>query len=337
MEGATIQLLGLGDQPIVLSPEQLRGNRSLLLSNPAAVRLDIRQLKRNNRDTGTPPEWRLHRGKSLPENDDPSPTVFQNVVYATYQHAMLALLLWTGGGMAGAFQVRHYPRGPLNFPHFVVDNHSNMVAGVSEHDEDRSRSMAIHLLHQEPGPSTMAALANSMLEVSPPLAGCVLLVGTLRPTTHRPQGADSPQLRGILLRAEQVPPPGRLHAAVCLLRPVPPVLPREAVSHGWHLHRGLSKKKKRTSPRLACLQHGTLCLALHGQHNDVVLPSATLPAFSAVGYRLWCKGQSTFAVAVRTVPAASSEWDALPRVAGPQNPVPHTLCAIRTFLQANGE
>ena len=336
MEGATIRLLGVGDQPIVLSPDQLRGNRSLLLSNPAAVRLDIRQQKRTNRDADTPPEWRVHRGKSLPEADNPSPTVFQNVVYATYQHAMLALLLWTGGGMTGAFQVRHYPRGPLSFPHFVVDNHSNMVAGGPAHDEDDSRGMAIHLLHQEPGPSTMAALASSMLEVAPPLAGCVLLVGTLRATAHRSGGVDSPQLRGILLRSEHVPPPGRLHTAVRLLRPVPPVLPREAVSHGWHLHRGLSKKKMLASPRLTCLQQGTLCLALHGQHNDNVLPGATLPAFSAVGYRLWCKGQSTFAVAVRTVPAASSEWDALPRVTG-TIPLPHTLCAIRSFLQANGD
>lgn len=53
-----------------------------------------------------------------------------------------------------------------------------------------------------------------------------------------------------------------------------------------------------------------LRFAFQSQEGELLLPPATLASLASLGFRLWRKGQSTFALAARsmTVPP-SSEWD----------------------------
>ena len=134
----------------------------------------------------------------------------------------------------------------------------------------------------------------------------MILVGALRPavngsvvatrTSVRPIGEGAPQLRGILLHRSQLPttltsllPPG---LSVCVPSSPPST---SAIEHGW----------------FPCVTpENVLRFAFQSQEGELLLPPATLASLPALGFRLWRKGQSTFALAPRsmTVPP-SSEWD----------------------------
>lgn len=126
---SAIQIVGLAEEPITLSPSQLHGNRTLLINNPEDVRLEIRPVKRplNADDTPVQPEWRLYTGRQLPDSDTTSATVFSNHVFETFQQAMLGVLLHANGGATDAFVVDHYPCGITEFPHFVISDATRVM------------------------------------------------------------------------------------------------------------------------------------------------------------------------------------------------------------------
>lgn len=277
---AIIQILGLldGGVPVVLSPTQIHGNRTLLLTQPESVRLDIRPLA-NKRPLPTnapaPVQWRQHNGRQFPlDSDNPSPTLFQDHVYATFQHALLACLWWSHNHEGW----RPYPRGVTAFPHFAVRR--LLPTASDEKKNDHDVEVAVHLLHQEPSPAALAAHAQSLRDAG--LDRAVLLVGALRPAVEPWTTTTPPQLHGILLH--NLPPDN----------PLPPVLPRSAVQHGWYL----------------CLDNACVRLAFQGQgdHGDA-LPAALVPNLATVGYRVWRKGQATYAIVPRAVAASPADWD----------------------------
>lgn len=204
---SVIQMLGLGDGPIVLASNQLHGNRTLLLTNPETIRLDIRPIKRPLAPTtggSASLVWRQHTGKQFPEPDVPSPTLFQDCVYGTLQQALLAFLLWTCGGATGLTKWTANPSGSTGFPHFVLKNavHVGITTRSStnqtEPDIDTEENIALHLLHSEPGsgsdtlllcvgiclrPTTLVALAQQLVDLDPVVQACMVLVGSLRVQT----------------------------------------------------------------------------------------------------------------------------------------------------------
>ncbi len=163
-----LQLVGLGDGPIILAPSQLHGNRTLLLTNPESVRIDIHPIKRplssSMASTGAPNlVWRQHGGKQIPEHDMPSPTIFQNRVFEKLQHALLAFLLWSRGGVSGNIQWTPYPCGVTGFPHFLLANGTQLGFCDNECNETTKKEVghvALHFLQSEPG-TGLDVLASS--------------------------------------------------------------------------------------------------------------------------------------------------------------------------------
>lgn len=309
VEDGTIQILGLGDAPVVLKLSQLHGNRSLLLTQPDNVRLEVRAAKRNAAaaalEAPPTPVWRPYTGRQYPEGDAATPTLFGGRVYSTFQHALLGLLLWSGGGLTGSVSMLPYPNGTDRFPHFVITEADSVLpASVFQADDPpQGKGLAVHLLAQEPGPSVLASLASELGSTPcvPPLWGCMVLIGALRPSSNHHAGAggrnaaaaaathvlpvpspQGPQLRGILIRTARIPRPVRSSA-----------LPLEAVEHGW----------------FPCLQGGVLRFAYHSQEDGEVLPAAGVPVFQAIGYRLWRKGQTTYAIIPRSFAQPDASWD----------------------------
>lgn len=125
-----VQLLGIGESPILLSPQQLKGDTNLLQSQPEQVLLYIRappQAKTKEQavtETGGPSEsWHLFVGRQLPDALKASPTYYMEKVYSCLQHAFFALML-QHQRVAHVF----YPRGVQAFPHVELPNTTQAVS-----------------------------------------------------------------------------------------------------------------------------------------------------------------------------------------------------------------
>lgn len=92
---------------------------------------------------------------------------------------------------------------------------------------------------------------------------------------------EPPPLRGILLRLHDAPDP------------IPDVLPVRMVEHGWY----------------PCAVAGVLRFAFQGLEDDSALGMAVPPHLPTSGYRVWKKGQQTFAIMSRTVSEGDNAWD----------------------------
>lgn len=311
-----IQLLGVSDEPIVLTAAQLHGDRTRLLQHPDTVRLDIRPLKRSRGGGGkggggaaaaAAPDWRLHTGRQqIPESLTPTPTLFREDVYSHLGHALFAFLLWTLGGATGDYHHRIYPEGPDVFPHLVVEEGERLLLSSIDDDDagtttTSTAAIAVHILPHDPTPQGLAALMwqaeewwrHQQTEAGQQQQQRVLLVlGPIRP----PVGGGGGGRATSSTTAPTTTTPSAAAAASDLtatpMRGIVVTLPHMEVSHGWY----------------ACEDAGRLCFAFQGQSGGGgrLLSPARLPPFSSVGYRLWRKGQATFAI----VPAGDPNGDA---------------------------
>lgn len=87
--------------------------------------------------------------------------------------------------------------------------------------------------------------------------------------------------------------------------PIPDVLPVHMVEHGWY----------------PCALGGVLRLAYHGLEDSTALAMAIPPHLLSSGYRVWKKGQQTYAVMSRSISEGDNAWDE----------------RILKFLQSNAE
>ena len=273
------------DRIITLAPTQVHGDKTALRDHPESVHIYVQKGPRQRRRRREAEPWRTYKGRSFPPPSQPAPTVFQDRVYGTVQHAFLACLLWCTGGASGLL---HYDFPPLlvSFPTVTFPRASELLG---EHDRDHGgpgpdQPLAVHLVAEEPTHGELVGMGRNMLEQR--LDWCLLLVGTLSPVARRRAhggGPAHPQLRGILCRGEG------------LCKPLPWV-PGTLV-HGWS----------------ACLRRdaGTLVFARDAQDGVGALVPAVLPALSSVGFRLWRRSDAAHAiVGKREAVTAAPQWDA---------------------------
>jgi hypothetical protein len=290
-----IQLSGIAPDrnPITLLGSQLIGDRNVLLDQPANVKLVIRPAKRSRSSTSsacasaTVP-WKVYNGKVFPEGDDNTPTIIADTVYRNFQHALLSFLLWVNGGMTGAISYVTYPRGKHHFPHFSVTDAA--AIGITD---AAVGALALHLLPVEPSHGVIHQIAEALLSCVE-FGDCIILVGNLRPVRmyngkRHAITTDNPQLRGVRLYRERLP------------NPLPDVVPCHAVEFGWY----------------PCVQEEgsangvRIRLAFQGITTDShqALPPALLPMFPSIGYRVWRKGQNTYAVVPKSQTSPHAGWD----------------------------
>ena len=96
----------------------------------------------------------MHSSK-IPDTVAATPTIFNDMVYSSLQHALFAFLIFVNGGMTGNVAMTIYPRGTLQFPHFVIHN---PVTALSLDDD---LPLAVHLLPSDPSHSMLHHLVES--------------------------------------------------------------------------------------------------------------------------------------------------------------------------------
>ena len=201
---------------------------------------------------------------------------------------MLAYTVWAlGGQTAEAPRLRYVARTEDAFPHFVAEG-LRLVATADEHNGP----VVVHMLPHDPSPAELCSLARRLRSLAEAeVCAALVLVGSLRPSAPTPRGGvPHPQMHGLVLWRDRLPAEDVA------------VLPCAAVEHGWFL----------------CVRNATVCAAFQAQAEGHALTTVAPPAFAATGYRLWRKGQTTYALVPRTLATANAdEWDA----------------AVRSFLQ----
>ena len=171
------------------------------------------------------------------------------------------------------------------------------------------------LMATEPSQAVIHGCIETLLSMGDAGDG-MLLIGLLRPIKrgNQPPTSLSPQLRGIRIHRCRLP------ASKDELRLIGGSLPSGCVEYGW----------------FPCLRDDgdvRLCFAFQNQQigadgtgltlhrsMDVTPPlklrslsPALVPLLPSVGYRMWRRGQNTFALAPKSLLLPEADWDVLVR------------------------
>lgn len=300
------------DAAITLNIKQIIGNRGLLTEDPDNVRLIVRSTKRTRSGSGSHHRlalpWKTYNGKIFPDGQTPSTTVFGNHVFGTFQDAMFAFLLWIHGGATGGLRYDLHPHnkrgGAGRFP-LVALHHPDRIGIHMGGDDDggHHRRLAVFLLPTEPSHTVLRRCVATLL-ADPGFGDGMILIGTLRPVKISGQHPSQlmPQLRGV-----------RLYRCLLPTNPedLPDALPHGAVEHGWF---PCLRNADDAGVRLFFAFHAQTCgEAGTATTAPVVLSPALVPPLHTVGYRMWRRGQSTYALAPKAQAIPDTQWDAMIR------------------------
>lgn len=200
----TVQIVGLGPDPVRVRSSHIHGDRKHLLEDPDRTHLFIRRIRPKTQDRTV--QWQLQSARgAMPAPDRPSRTVLGGNVYPHLQHALFAWLLRSLGG---ATRFRYQPHA---FPMMYAEG-GNVCPAVTD------ACMGMHWMANEPSHSQLCDFGRQLRQTS--VRWCMLVIGTMQPVPNRwPCGR--PQLRGILLDAS---------AFTCTDGSLPP----SAVQTGWY-------------------------------------------------------------------------------------------------------
>lgn len=283
--GEPVILSGLTPEPLTLYNHQIHGDRKLLLTQPQSVRLELRPARSSAATTTAvvpaPLHWRPFTGRNPPDSTEVvSPTLFQGKVYRCFQHALLAVLLWSQQGDSPPLRVE--ARTHSTVPFLILDASTAVLFDDNNDAAVDDRCLLLHLLSQEPSQAELTDLEEVLrVQDDPPAWGLLLLVGQLRPVSSSPSSSSSasanhqqrPPLHGILIRNDPC---------------------AEHVQHGWY----------------PCLHEGRLRFVYQSRYRGTKLAPLMPPHLAALNLRLWRKGQATFSVGPRHITMKDTgEWD----------------------------
>ena len=206
MEGS-VQLLGIGRDPIVLRSTHLHGDRQQLVQDPERTHLFIRRiLPKSQTLSGTGRSWRALSSRcAMPAVDKPTRTFFDGNVYPHIQHAFLACLIRT---LCGTTRFKYQPHA---FP-MVYAEGSGLCPAVTD------ACMGLHWIANDPSHSQLCDFGQHLLRTA--VRWCMLVIGPMQPVPSR-WPPERPQLRGILIDAS------RFSAGNACLPP-------DAIQPGWY-------------------------------------------------------------------------------------------------------
>lgn len=270
-------------------------NRNLLIEDPTNVRLIVRSTKRTRGHQRLALPWKPYNGKLIPDGDTPSTTIFGDFVFCNYQDAMFAFLLWIYGGATGGLQYELCPNKRGRLPLVAIQHPQDI--GVPMGTD--ARRLAIFLMPSEPSHTVLRRCAECLLE-NDAYGDGMILIGTLRPVKFVGQlpHQQIPQLRGVRLYRCRLP--------TCA-QDLPDVLPNGAVEHGWFPCVRSPEDRSATVRLVFAFQSQ----AQGNEGQRMILSPALIPPLHTVGYRLWRRGQSTYALAPKGQAIADARWDSM--------------------------